>query len=292
MIGGNNKKIILPQIIQQNSKIFIKSLNLMSVANRIAPVSPLCIKINQIYKAQSVKIFFANLNGLLHSMHGAVGMIRFCDSFPAKDIMDLSDCDHILSRIFQCIKCSLSGRLKCIIPAVAGSFKFTFFLSYIRSCNDSSHAPFILHRDLSCDLTTPVQICQIKCLFISTNLQYRIRRGIDNHCTCFNFFFPKFFNDLCSALTTVSNHFFPTTFFQFCDQFRWKSMFGKGFKWFFCINSHHFPVSGHRIFSVTRLFQPGNFSNRILDSIHLSSGMQIQHTKLLKIWNLQCSHSV
>ena len=210
-------------------------------------------------------------------------MIRFCNSFPAKDIMDLSDCDHILSRIFQCVKCSLSGRLKCIIPAVAGSFKFTLFLSYIRSCNDSSHAPFILHRDLSCDLTTPVQICQIKCLFISTNLQYRIRRGIDNHCTCFNFFFPKFFNDLCSALTTVSNHFFPATFFQFCNQFRWKSMFGKGFKWFFCFDSHHLPVSGHGIFAEALFPQFSIVAKSIFHRSHLLKRGQVRHAKLPKI---------
>ena len=47
---------------------------------------------------------------------------------------------------------------------------------------------------------------KIKCLFISTDLHYRIRRSIDNHRSCIDFFLTKFLDDFCSTGTLIANH--------------------------------------------------------------------------------------
>ena len=41
---------------------------------------------------------------------------------------------------------------------VAGADKLTFFLSNIRSCNDTPNFPFIFHGNLSGDLTAAVKL--------------------------------------------------------------------------------------------------------------------------------------
>ena len=58
-------------------------------------MSPQGIEINQIHKAKSPEILFADLDGLLHAVYGAVRMIGLCDSFAAENIVDLPYTDHI-----------------------------------------------------------------------------------------------------------------------------------------------------------------------------------------------------
>ena len=51
-------------------------------------------------------------------------------------------------------------------------------------------------------------------------------------------------------------------------------------------------MPGHCIFAITVL---GNFHvapQRLLYAFHLSAFVQIQHSKFLKIWNIQSSHLI
>ena len=63
-------------------------------------MSPQRIKIDQIRKTQSSKIAFCNIDRLLHTMHAAVRMIALRDAFSDKDVIDLSNRYHIVSRTF------------------------------------------------------------------------------------------------------------------------------------------------------------------------------------------------
>ena len=173
---------------------------------------------------------------------------------------------------------------------VAGTFKFAFFLSNIRSCNDSSNSPFVLQCNLSGDLAAAIQILKIKCFLVSTDLKYGIRRCIDDHCTCIDLFFAKFLNDLSTAGTLISNYTFTTAFLKFRDQFWRESCVCKGFKWFFCLDSHHLPVSGHSILTVAGFTQTSIASDRIFHACHISGRMEIQHSEFCEIWDIKRTH--
>ena len=292
VICGQDQQVIFPQFIQQSSKSLIELLNLMTIPFRISSVSPQCIKIYQIYKTQPMKIFCTDFCCLLHPLDRTVRMIGFCDSLTTENIIDLSNTDHIQPCILQCVQSCSACWFEGIIMTVAGSLKFPFFLSDIRSCNDSSNSPLIFKCQFSGNLTAAIQIGKIKCFLISTNLQYRVSRGIYDHRTCIDFLFTKFFNDLCSTCTLISNDTFAASFLKFIDQFLGKSGFCKGFKWFLCIDSHHFPMSGHRILAIASFRNPHITSQRFLYAFHSAAFMQIQHSKLLKIRNIQFSHFI
>ena len=60
-------------------------------------MSPQGIKIDQIGKAQTAEIGLGQRNGLVHPMDTAGRMQTFCNSVSVKNIMDLSDCQHVIS---------------------------------------------------------------------------------------------------------------------------------------------------------------------------------------------------
>ncbi len=175
---------------------------------------------------------------------------------------------------------------------VTGSLELAFFLSDIRSGNNSADSPLIFHGQFSGDLTAAIQICKIKSLLISTDLQYRVSRSIDDHRSCIDFFLTKFLDDLCTAGTLISNDTLATSLLQLIDQFFWKSCFCKSDKWFLCVNSHHLPMSSHGILAIAGLADSHIAAQWLLYTFHISTFMQIQHSKFLKIWNIQFSHLI
>ena len=104
VICRQDQKVILPKRFKKNAQVFIKFLNLFAVTFHISSVSPQGIEINQIDKAKSLKVFFADGNSLLHAVYGTVGMIGLCDSLAAENIVDLAYADHIQSCILKCIQ--------------------------------------------------------------------------------------------------------------------------------------------------------------------------------------------
>ena len=175
---------------------------------------------------------------------------------------------------------------------VAGTFEFTLFLSHIGSCNDTSHPPFILHGDLSCDFAAPVEICKIKGFFIPADLKYGICRSIYDHGSCGDFFFSQFLDNLCSAGTFISNDSLSASFLQFLYKLRRESMLREGNKGLLRLNSHHLPVTGHGIFAAAGFSKPGITPQRFLYVLHLSAGVEIQHSQFSKIGNIKGSHGV
>ena len=101
MVGGDHKKVVLPKERQKLSQLLVEPLQLLSIANRISPMAPEGVKIHQIHKAQAGKIFFTELNGLLHAVDRRLGFMAFCDPLSVKDIPDLSYGDYIIAVILQ-----------------------------------------------------------------------------------------------------------------------------------------------------------------------------------------------
>ena len=103
MIRCKDQKIIFFQLFQQYPEIFVEFFNLMAITFCISSVAPECIKVNQIDKAQSMKILLTDFDGLFHSVDRAGRMIGFCDSFSAEDIIDLTYTDHIQAFVLHSI---------------------------------------------------------------------------------------------------------------------------------------------------------------------------------------------
>ena len=161
-------------------------------------MSPKCIKINEIYKAKSLKVFLCFLYSLLHTMNRAVRLVSLCDTLCDKDIIYLTDGNYIKTCIFKRIKNCVDRRFDGIIVSVCSSLKLALLLAYIRSCNNPSNLPFILHTQLSGYFTTSIEICKVKGLLVSTYLKHRVSRGVDYHLSFFYFSFRKLFKDLSS----------------------------------------------------------------------------------------------
>ena len=120
-------------------------------------MSPLCVEIYQIDKAESAEIFVCKLDGLLHSVDGGFGFVCFRDAFSVENVLDLSNGNHIETIVLKYIQRRLYRRLQRIVMTVARPFEFAFLLSDIRSCNDSSDSPLFFHRQFSCNFAATVQ---------------------------------------------------------------------------------------------------------------------------------------
>ena len=97
MVRRDQQQIFFFKQWHKFSELFVKPLDFLSVSDRISPVSPQGIKIDQIGKAQTAEIGLGQRNGLVHPMDTAGRMQTFCNSVSVKNIMDLSDCQHVIS---------------------------------------------------------------------------------------------------------------------------------------------------------------------------------------------------
>ena len=97
VIRRDHQKIIFPEVFKEFAKLRIKALQLFPISHRISPVSPQGIEIHEIHKAESLKILIlADLDGLFHSVDGALGAECLRDALSVEDITDLSDGNHIV----------------------------------------------------------------------------------------------------------------------------------------------------------------------------------------------------
>lgn len=99
VVRGDDEKIIFAQSVEQYAQIHIEFLNLLRVAGRISPMAPQGIEVDQVHKAETVEVFLCHVDGLLHAMHGALGLVSLSDALSYKDIIDLSDGNDIISCI-------------------------------------------------------------------------------------------------------------------------------------------------------------------------------------------------
>ena len=229
------------------------------------------IKINQIHKAKSGKILvFCNLYTLLHPVNRRVGMFCFRDSFIHENIRNFPNGNHGISGILQSIQHRILWRLYGKIVPIGRTFKLSFFCSDIRSGNYPSHLPRRLHADISCNFTATVEFLQTKKLLILRrgNLEYRVRGRIDNHRSASELFFAEFIQYSGSRRGLISDNFMSRSLLQFLNKFFRKTGIRKCHKGNFGLDSHHLPMSGHRILPVTRFIQTKKLSARFGNGVH------------------------
>ena len=104
VICRDDQQVIVFQKRQEIPEIYIELLDFFRIALGISSVSPQCIEVYQIDKAQTVEIFLCQLDRLLHAVDRAFRLIRPGDTLAVEDIPDLSYRDHVQSGILQSVE--------------------------------------------------------------------------------------------------------------------------------------------------------------------------------------------
>ena len=104
MIRRQNQQIVLTEQRQKLSQL----LSNFSISSPYPTGFLRCphnaSKSTRLVKQSPFEIPLCDIDGLLHAMHAAVGMIAFCYPFSHKDIVNLSNRNHIISGILQGIQ--------------------------------------------------------------------------------------------------------------------------------------------------------------------------------------------
>ena len=239
-----------------------------------------------------MKVLLADINGLLHTMNGVGGAVGFGNPHAAEDVIDLTHADHVQSIILHGVQDSLPCRRYCIIVPIAGADEFTLFSPHIRSGDHTPNTPLILHSQFSGNLTTAVEIHQVEGLLIAADLHDRVCRGVHDHGSGLDLLLTQFFDNGRAAGALVANDPLPAALFQFPDQFLREAGLRKCVEWLFGQNAHHFPMAGHGILAVAGLSKSRISGQRSLHRLYIPCRMEIQHSQLLQIRDIQCPHPV
>ena len=64
------------------------------------------IEVNQVHEAQTMEIFLCHIDGLLHAVNRALGLVGLSDTLAHKDVVDLSNGNDIITGTFKRIQSS------------------------------------------------------------------------------------------------------------------------------------------------------------------------------------------
>ena len=248
-------------------------------------MAPECIEIDEVDKAQSGKIFSCRLNRLLHAVDAALGFQTLRDALAAENIVDFSDADDIISCLLHRVEHGFSRRFDSVVVTVCGADELSFFLSDVRSCNDTADFPLVFHGQLTGNLAVMIQRLQSHRLLVAADLQYGIRRGIDDQFSVFDLALCQLIEDLRSARRLITDDLSAGSFFQLVDQFFRKSVVGERNERLCRVNSHHLPVAGHGVFSVARLVQ----SSGVTLCLILCHTAEISHAEAAQVRDFKAS---
>ena len=99
MIRCDHKDILILHFFQDARQLLVKISQRFRIAVHIIPVSVKHIIVHQIDKTKSVKITIHPFYGLLNAVRVSVRADEIRDPLSRKDIIDLSDRKHIISRV-------------------------------------------------------------------------------------------------------------------------------------------------------------------------------------------------
>ena len=281
MVCRNDQQIVIFQQVQQDSQLHIELFDLPGIALRVSSVTPQCVKVHQIHKAQAFEILPGSFNGLLHSVNRAFGFQRPGDAFSIENIFDLTDGNDIQTAVLQCVQGGLTVGLQRIVMTVAGSYKFTLLPTHIGSCDHPSYLPLIAHGDLAGDLTAAIQFLKAESLFVAADLQYRVGGSVDDHMAGGNFFFRQFVQNFCAAGTLIADDLSSGTLFQLGYQLRREAGFRKGAERCCDMKAHHFPMAGHCILAIAHFPQLSIVSQRFFNRRYLLKIAQVGQPQFL-----------
>ena len=162
------------------------------------------IKIYQIYKAESVEFTLHILQCLLNTIRIVLCPDKFCNTLSCKNIVDLTDTDHIIFRFFQHIQHRIMWRLQGKIMA-SGCPCIVTGCTNKRPRNDSANPQIPLQHPPG-NLAIPIQFFHRNHILMCCNLKYRIRRRINDQCTTLHMLVTVVLNDLRAGIRPVTQY--------------------------------------------------------------------------------------
>ena len=98
---------------------------------------------------------------------------------------------------------------------------------------------------------------------MARDLKDRIRGGIDDHASVPDLLLPELIQNLGPGGRLVSDHLPPAALLKLLHELLRKAGLRKGNEGLIGPNTHHLPVSGHRILSVARFIQSAIIGKRL-----------------------------
>ncbi len=123
VIGGDNERVILAELLQKSGQPRIKIGKAACVSRNVITVTPQLIEVNEIDKAQSAEILTGKEICRRHTLGITVRQMGLRDAASEKDIGDLADRDDIQSRMTEHVEHGVSRRRKREVAAVFGTVK-------------------------------------------------------------------------------------------------------------------------------------------------------------------------
>ena len=135
MVGRENQQIVLPEKRHQLPQLLIEFLQFPGIAHHIPAMTPQRVEIHQIHIAKPSELPLRDLDGLLHAVYRAFGLVGLREALPVKNIENLPHGYHVQTCVLQGVQGRPSVGLQGIVMAVAGALELAPLLSHIRPGN-------------------------------------------------------------------------------------------------------------------------------------------------------------
>ena len=153
-------------------------------------------------------------------------------------------------------------------------------------------SPLIPQSDLAGIFTDIVEILKTERLLIPADLEDRIGGCINNHLVMIDLVLRIFIKDDGAAGGCIADHFTPALLLKKLNKFRGKSCIRKCDERLCCMDTHHLPVTRHRILATALLRHPACISERSPGWLYAGKRLYIGDSHRDEIRDQECPHSL
>ena len=287
VVSSDDQQVILVHQAQQLAQLLVEHLDLLCVALDITAMAPQSVEVDQVDVAQALEVALCDLDGLLHAMDGALGLVGLGQAFAVEDVEDLTNGNNLVACVLDSVQSSSAVGLQSIVVAVCGTLELALLLANVGTGDDTADHPLRLQGDLTSDLTAAVQLVQTEGLLVAADLQNGVSGGVDDHVAGSDLFFCQLVQDLSAGSALVANDNAAGTGGQLIEQLLGEAGLGEGLEGHGDVQAHLLPVTGHGVLAGGSLVQVGVVTQRILNGIDLCHGVQVCHTQLLQVGDVE-----
>ena len=197
VVGGDHHQVLIPQLGQKSRQPGIKFIQRPGVTLRIPAVTEIHVEIHQIHKAQAGKVLLGIVQRMLHAV-GIALVVHMLRCAPAgKNVINLAHSDAGKPIFLHRIQKGGFRRLQRKIVTVGGALEAAG-LTHKGTGDDPTHAVLALKLG-SCNATVFIQLLRGYDVLVGSNLEHRIRRGIDDEISRLHVLLAEFLNDRCAG---------------------------------------------------------------------------------------------
>ena len=208
------------------------------------------IKINEIYKADSIEILIRQGKSGFHALLVRVGKVCLGNALARKNIAYLTDRDAVKPLLLEKVEHSIRRRLERKISAVGGSFILT--VASDEGTGDNSAHSVLADEYLSGNTAIFVKCFIRDDLLVRRDLKNAVCRGIDDEISRFYVLVAVIVDDRSSRIWLIAKHSPARSSRKFIEDLLWKSV-GIGGHRLFRNDSRYLPMSCRGVLTLRRL---------------------------------------